>query len=76
MMADGRAGLGFNTKLAKTGMSVNAKTSADPKAKTIAKATGANSLPSKPSSVRRGKKTRQIMSVPAAVGTATSVTAR
>ena len=57
-------------------MIVSDMTSDPASAKTMVSATGRNSLPSSPSSASSGRNTRQMMMMPDATGTATSLAAR
>ena len=62
----------FNSSEASTGTKVSDSSSEAPSANTMVSATGANILPSSPSRVSNGRKVRQMISMPAVTGLATS----
>ena len=57
---------------ASTGTRVSDSSSETARANTMVSATGEKSLPSRPCKVSKGRKVRQMMSMPEATGTATS----
>lgn len=78
--SDGRGetveGLVIALREASTGTSVSARSSAAASANMMVSATGANNLPSSPSSETSGRNTSAMMSRPAETGTITSLVAR
>ncbi|MPM64854.1 hypothetical protein SDC9_111745 [bioreactor metagenome] len=60
---------------ASAGTTVNAMSTDAPRARTMVRATGANSLPSRPCSVSSGRNTMAMMETPASMGADTADTA-